>query len=50
MWCIISFCRQVLLAEICNEVEPIIILLQKYGTYSKIRGIGLHDERFAEVW
>ena len=50
MRCIISFCRQILLAEICDRVEPIIILLQKYGTYSKIRGIGLHNKWFAEVW
>ena len=47
---IISFCRQVLLAEICDGVEPTIICLQEYGTYSKIRGIGLHNKRFAEVW
>ena len=50
MRCIILFCRQVLFAEICHGVEPIIIFLQEYGTYSKIRGIGLHNRRFVEVW
>ena len=48
--CIISFCRQVIFAEICDGVEPIIIFLQEYSTYSKIRSIGLHNKRFAEGW
>ena len=47
---IVSFRKNIFLDELCDRVDPVIILLQKNSSFSDIGSIRLHNKRFCEVW
>ena len=47
---IVAFCRSVLATMVRNWMQTVVILLKQYSAGCIFARVGIHNERFREVW